>query len=135
MPARHKVASALVALAFAVCIPTVARADVSGNWQIVGHIELPNGNVFQSSPVCKFKQDGVAISGQCKGPNSAGTAKGTLTGDKVVFQMYTHAITPYGFNGTSYFSGVIGPDGVMRGTYTTSETEGYSGAWTGTPIK
>jgi len=133
MSARHKLAIVLAAFAFA-CVPNVAKGDVSGNWQIVGHIQYPDG-IFQSSPVCKFKQDGVAISGQCQGPNSKRTVKGTVTGSKVVFQMYTHAITPLGFDGTSYFSGVIGSDGVIRGTYTTSATEGYSGDWTGRPIK
>jgi hypothetical protein len=133
--ALTKLVVALAVVVCAIALPGVARAaDFSGNWQVTGHMAAPDGTLFQLSPVCKFHQDGDDLTGECKGPNAEGPIKGTIDGNKVVWHWSHTATTPVGVSGTTYFHGIRGDDGVIRGTYTTDYAPG-TGDWTGTQIK
>ncbi|HXW76081.1 MAG TPA: hypothetical protein VEJ20_01590, partial [Candidatus Eremiobacteraceae bacterium] len=73
--------------------------------------------------------------GECKGPNGEGPAAGKVFGDKIIWHYDHTATTPLGQDGVATFTGILGSDGVIRGTYGDSTVPGYSGAWTGTPVK
>jgi hypothetical protein len=127
-------AGAVLACAFAA--PTIARAaDFSGNWSVAGHMSMPGGGWAQVSPVCKFQQSGGAISGYCKGPNGEGPAAGKEFGAKIVWHWDVTATTSLGRSGVVSFSGILGSDGIIRGTWITTAFPGYTGDYTGTPVK
>jgi hypothetical protein len=132
---RFGFACALLAGAALLAFPgTASAADFSGNWSIAGHMTTDVG-VAQVSPVCKFVQAGGAITGECKGPNGEGPAAGKVFGDKIIWHWNHTATTAYGATGVSSFTGILGSDGVIRGTWGSTMAPGYTGDWTGTPVK
>ena len=108
-------ASALAGLAL-LAAPTqpAGAANFSGTWSVSG--TMTNGN--KVSPVCTLRQSGDALSGTCRGPNGVGTATGELNGARILFQWHVARTNAIGMSGVATFHGVLGPDGVIRGTWT-----------------
>jgi hypothetical protein len=74
---------------------TVVLADVSGTWAIQGPID----------PVCTLRQQGNAISGECRGPAAQGPVTGTAQGQAVRFVFSRtgrngQTLPPVAFTGT-----------------------------------
>jgi hypothetical protein len=135
MKAFTKLVVALALSACAIALPGIARAaDFSGNWQVTGHMTAPDGAIAQVAPVCSFHQDGDELKGECKGPNGEGPIEGTVDGRKIVWHWSHTATTSVGVTGTTYFHGIRGDDGVIRGTWTADWVPG-TGDFTGTKIK
>lgn len=106
----------------------VGAADFSGTWVVNGTIGTPA--VAQVSPVCVLKQDGKGIRGSCKGPHGLGPAQGKVDGEKIVWHWDDEATDKSGFTGTSTFSGILGSDGVVNGTWTSTAVPNESGTFT-----
>jgi hypothetical protein len=98
------------AITLAISKVYAADADVSGAWTIEAKCE--RGGAL---PVCFFQQAGTKITGTCKGPNSLGTASGTVKGRSVEFvwdsTAYTRAEGPV----RGEFFGTVNPDGTITG--------------------
>jgi hypothetical protein len=75
-------------------------------------------SIAKVSPVCTLRQSGDALSGTCRGPNGVGTATGELNGARILFQWHVARTNAIGMSGVATFHGVLGPDGVIRGTWT-----------------
>jgi hypothetical protein len=88
-------------------------AGASGRWSISGH----SASGSSVTPVCVITQSGGRISGTCRGPNASGPVAGTVNGATIAFSWRTMATTGVGYTGVVSFRGVLGRDGVVRGTY------------------
>lgn len=119
--------SLLVGCALGLAAPAEAQVvDFSGPWAVSGQIVA--GPVFAAViPVCRFRQVGNQLSGHCRGPNAAGPAFGATNGFTISWQWQLHATTPIGVNGIAAFQGMLGPDNIIRGTWTSSAAPGASG--------
>jgi hypothetical protein len=112
-----------LAFVAAVISPVAASAQVSmsGTWSVSGLIGPSGGiNGVTWSPTCVFQQAGDRLAGTCRGPAGVGPAAGAVSGAVVTFQWQ---YTP----GGPIFSGVAGPDGVIRGSVT---FDGRTGTFT-----
>jgi len=105
------------------------RTDFSGEWRVSGLIEA-NGQAVLAKPTCVFQQAGARLTGTCKGPNSLGTATGTVDGRRLSWRWDATPSTPIGANGVESFDGTLGPDGVVRGATTYSGLPGATGTFT-----
>ncbi len=128
--ARVVLVSALVGFALsAQPSPSAAALNFAGKWSVSGTIV--RGNFFgKVSPVCVFRQSGDALSGTCRGPNGIGSAAGTINANRILFEWHSIATTSIGVTGTEIFHGVLGGDGVIRGTWTFSTLPGAVGTFT-----
>ena len=82
------------------------------------------------SPVCTFQQNGNQLTGTCTGPNSRGSAVGLVNGAGVTFQWQMISTDSIGLSGIASFSGKLGPDSVVRGSWTFSGRPGARGQFT-----
>jgi beta-lactamase regulating signal transducer with metallopeptidase domain len=104
--------------------------DLSGAWDVRGAIRAPGQAVVGTAPTCEFQQAGSRLAGTCKGPNSLGTAAGKVEGGHVSWQWQATSYTPVGLSGLASFDGEIGPDDVVRGTWSFSGAPGLTGEFT-----
>jgi hypothetical protein len=116
--------SALV-FVFLASLPEAAFAEpnISGTWNVSGLIAPGvgrNGDTW--APACVFQQSGTQLAATCKGPAAVGPAAGVVSGSAVTFEWNYTRDGPI-------FSGVIGADGVIRGSVT---FEGRTGTFTAT---
>jgi hypothetical protein len=107
-------------------------SDLTGAWLVKGTMEDHGTPVAQAAPVCEFQQGDRTLSGTCRGPNAAGPASGVVAGTHVSWKWQLSATTAIGATGTAWFQGDVGPDGVMRGTWTLDQLPGLKGDFTGT---
>jgi len=123
-------ATALAVLPLLTASPVDAQvANFSGPWSVNGQIVA--GNLFTSIvPICTFQQVGNQLSGICKGPNSAGPASGAASGPNITWQWQLVPSNPIGLAGTATFQGTLGPDNVVRGSWTFSQIPYSSGPFT-----
>src|SRR5512140_2206894 len=115
--------SSCLAAATLLALPAAAQPqnpDVSGAWQVSGEIAAPTGPL-RAAPLCVFKQAGVQLSGTCEGPRAQGPATGSVAGRRVAWQWRATPKAIVGMNGTASFEGDLGADGVIRGTWTTTQ--------------
>jgi len=111
-------ASALAGFAlFTVPAQPAGAANFSGMWSVSGTMNT-GPTIAKVSPVCTLRQSGNALSGTCRGPNGVGTASGELNGARILFQWHVAATNSIGMSGVATFHGALGPDGVIRGTWT-----------------
>ena len=116
--------------ALAASAPALAGpVDFSGKWSVSGHIVNSRGYVLVS-PVCDFKQTGGQVAGACKGPNGGGDATGLANGAEISFQWRTVPSNAIGLRGVASFNGVLGADGVIRGSWSFSTWPGATGQFT-----
>ena len=117
---RASLAWAVAAMTIFAAAPRPAdAAGASGRWSVSGR------SAYSSvTPVCLITQAGSRISGTCRGPNAAGPVSGTVVGATIAFQWRTTATTRVGVTGMVTFRGVLGRDGVVRGTYTLTGSPG-----------
>src|SRR5450755_930166 len=99
-------------VAVAVAGTPAAAADLASAWQI--RATFRDG--ARAVPLCIFQQVGDVLSGSCKGPNSFGTATGSVRGVHVKFTWHAKAYTSIGMSGDFEFSGVQGPPNIVAGT-------------------
>ena len=119
------IASALLAAA-----PARAQfANFSGSWSVSGQIVMGNGMVTVA-PICSLQQRQAQVTGFCKGPNGAGPATGLVDGPTISWQWQVTATSPTGVPGLVTFQGGLGPDGVIRGSWTHSRVRGAAGPFT-----
>ena len=125
--ARLTVAGALFGAALALAAPASAQmADFTGTWSFSG--QMMQGTLLLTvAPVCSLQQTGNQVAGTCKGPNAAGPATGLASGTNLSLQWMGTATDPLGRTGISVFQGTLGPDNVIRGSWTTSTMPGASG--------
>ncbi|HLJ83612.1 MAG TPA: hypothetical protein VKT51_05510 [Candidatus Eremiobacteraceae bacterium] len=121
-------ASALSGLAILISANAAAAANFAGTWAVSGTIGNPV--IALATPNCTFKQDGDTISGACEGPGSKGTADGVVDGTTIVWHWHAVAKTKTGLSGEAVFTGVMGTDGSISGTWTHSAVTGMSGKFT-----
>ena len=110
--------------------PAYAQAvvDFSGPWAVGGQIVA--GPAFtQVTPICRFKQVANQLSGSCQGLNSGGPASGATNGPMISWQWQAQPLTPVGLGGVASFQGTLGPDNVIRGTWTFTAVPGASGSF------
>ena len=121
---------ALAAPLIIACAPALAAgADFSGEWSVSG--QIVGGNLMTiASPVCTFQQNGNQLTGTCTGPNSRGSAVGLVNGAGVTFQWQMISTDSIGLSGIASFSGKLGPDSVVRGSWTFSGRPGARGQFT-----
>jgi hypothetical protein len=123
-------------IALALIISSSASADetdFSGSWSVSGRIIT--GNLLTwVSPVCVFQQTSDQLTGNCKGPNGAGSATGATDGSDISFQWHMVATNAIGLNGLSTFRGTLGRDNVIRGSWTFSRLPNSSGTFTAQKI-
>jgi hypothetical protein len=101
----------------------------SGPWAVNG--QLVAGPVFAAvMPVCQFTQVANKLSGTCQGPNAGGPATGAANGPMISFQWQIVPMTPLATPGIASFQGTLGPDNLIRGTWTSSNAPGASGPFT-----
>ena len=123
--------AALVGAGALAAMPLAAAArDFSGSWHLSGTIQDNGRLVFTATPVCVFQQAGPKLTGTCKGPNSMGPAAGVVDGATISFQSDVTPISSIGATGALQCSGVLGPDGVIRGQMRFSGLPGLVGAFT-----
>ncbi len=123
-------ALALAASLFLVCAPASADSvDFSGKWSVSGHMISANMYTLVR-PVCDFQQSGDQLAGACTGPNGAGSAVGLTNGREVTWQWHIVPTNNIGIAGISSFNGRLGPDNVVRGSWTFSGRPGVSGQFT-----
>lgn len=106
------------------------NVDLSGAWEIRGSMRVAGQALLRTAPSCEFQQAGARLVGTCKGPNSLGTAAGTVDGAHVSWQWQAASYTPAGRSGLASFDGEAGPDNVIRGTWSFSEAPGLKGQFT-----
>jgi hypothetical protein len=99
-------------VAFGIAARPAAAEDGATTWQIRATFSDGGGAV----PLCIFQQVGDLLSGTCKGPNSFGTATGSVRGVHVKFTWHAKAYTAIGVSGDIRFSGIQNPPGIVRGT-------------------
>jgi hypothetical protein len=121
---------ALAAPLFFACAPALAAdPDFSGKWSVSG--QIVGGNLMTIvSPVCTFQQNGSQLTGTCTGPNGTGSAVGLVNGAGVTFEWQMIPTDSIGLSGVSSFNGKLGPDNVVRGSWTFSGRPGASGQFT-----
>jgi hypothetical protein len=110
--------------------PSREGNDLSGTWVVSAMIESNGQMAATATPVCTFQQAGARITGTCEGPNALGPASGAVTGDKVAWKWVANAYTAQGTSMTVSFHGMLGHDGVVRGTVTASGLRGLVGHFT-----
>ena len=115
-------------------------ADVSGAWQVTGAINA-GAAVASATPVCTFtlqqggtlqrggKQTGAPFAGACEGPHARGPVTGTVAGRHITWQWRASPRTLVGMDGVSIFTGDLGADNVIHGTWTASQLPGASGTF------
>jgi hypothetical protein len=131
---RVPFAFAIIVFALLVCAPRAAdAANFAGTWAVSGTMGDPV--FFHASPICVFKQDGDKLSGSCKGPNGLGSAEGAVDDKKIVWHWYHIATNSVGVDGTATFRGVLGDDGVIRGTLTDTYAPDAGGPFTAQKVK
>ncbi len=114
-------AGAVVACALALVFPIIAEAvTFAGTWAVSGRL----GATGSVSPVCVFRQSGIAVSGTCKGPNGTGSALGAVRGAAIEWQWHVVRTDPQGYSGIVTFRGTLGSDGVIRGTWAFAGVDG-----------
>jgi hypothetical protein len=107
-------------------------ADLSGVWQIIGHIDDGGAPRAQASPVCEFKQGDRTLTGHCKGPHAEGPASGVIAGRHVSWKWQASATSLIGVSSAAWFQGDVGADGVIRGTWSLEQLPGLKGEFTQT---
>jgi hypothetical protein len=122
------VASAFAALGILLSQNSAAAANFAGTWAISGTIGDPV--IAIATPNCTFKQDGDTISGTCEGPGAKGSADGAVDGSTIVWHWHMVAKTTSGLAGEATFTGVMGSDGDVSGTWTHSAVTGVTGKFT-----
>jgi hypothetical protein len=115
---------ALMALAPA----AASAATFAGTWSVAGTIGNPV--VAKATPVCKLAQSGSKLAGTCRGPNGAGAAAGAVSGRAITLTWRVVATNAIGSSGIITYKGVLGNDGVIRGTWTFSTARGLVGTFT-----
>jgi hypothetical protein len=116
---------------FTVPAQPVGAANFSGTWSVSGTMTSAT-SIAKVSPVCTLRQSGDALSGTCRGPNGVGAATGELNGARILFQWHVARTNSIGMSGVATFHGALGPDGVIRGTWTFS---GFPATGTFTAIR
>jgi hypothetical protein len=81
-------------------------------------------------PVCDFQQNGDQLTGARTGPNDAGSAVGLAVGGSETWQWRMVPTNNIGVAGISSFNGQLGPDHVVRGSWTFTGRPGVSGQFT-----
>jgi hypothetical protein len=100
--------------------------DFSGPWAVSGQIAA--GPAFLAAmPVCQFTQVANQLNGNCQGPNAGGPASGATNGPTISWQWQAQPLTPIGVGGVASFQGTLGPDNIIRGTWTSTAMPGASG--------
>ena len=113
-------------VAVGIAATSAVAEDQASSWQIKA--TFTDG--ASASPLCIFQQAGDALSGSCKGPNSFGTADGSVRGTHVKFTWHAKAYTDVGMSGDFEFSGVQDPPGTVTGT--AIDSQGASGQFVAT---
>ena len=103
-------------------------ADLSGAWQVTGEIRA-GGTLVKATPLCSFRQAGAQLAGACDGPRAQGPARGAVAGSHVSWRWRGTPKTLVGVAGTASFEGDLGADGVIRGTWTTTQLGGEKGTF------
>ncbi len=130
MIGRRFATGAMVAAALGLCAEARAEsANFSGPWAVSGQIFLGN-MVTIASPICTFRQLNNRLAGICRGPNGTGAASGLSDGLEISWQWRIVPTTPIGVAGVASFNGHLGPDNVIRGSWTISPWPGVSGQFT-----
>jgi hypothetical protein len=125
------IAGAVMALAFAG--PMVANASSTATWAIAASIHAPGGFEYVN-PVCTFVSHGDAFKGSCAGASNAGPASGSTDGPRVIFRWWHTPKNPKGWKGISTFKGVLGHDGIIRGTWIDTSMGHWVGDWSAKKI-
>ena len=105
-------------------------SNVSGTWSLVGRISDAK-HVVQAAPVCRFRQTGEKLDGDCEGPGSRGTATGTIVGEQVAWRWDHAGYRPQGLKGESSFRGTLHANRVITGAWSYSGLPGATGTFTG----
>jgi hypothetical protein len=121
-------ASAIIGIGILLSPSVAAAANFAGSWAISGTIGNPV--IATATPNCTFQQNGVTISGSCEGPGSKGPVDGVVDGSTIVWHWHMVAKTSTGFGGVATFTGALGPDGNISGTWTHSAVTGVTGTFT-----
>jgi hypothetical protein len=123
---QRRLQAALAGVTALALLPVAASAaSYAGTWSVSATMSSAH-----ASPVCKFAQSGNALSGTCKGPDGAGSASGVVSGREVSFTWHVVRTNAIGATGAASFRGVLGNDGVIRGTWTFTAAPGQSGTFT-----
>jgi hypothetical protein len=131
MNALAKLRYGSVLLGFGLCLatPMAANASIfSGTWSVSGTLGNPVAGTV--APVCKFVTSGSRIAGTCRGPNGVGNASGEFNGRAITFAWRHVATTSLGYTAIATFKGILGGDGVIRGTWRSSATPALLGRFT-----
>ncbi|HEY4032237.1 MAG TPA: M56 family metallopeptidase [Caulobacteraceae bacterium] len=107
------------------------EANLAGTWSFSGDISTPAGRAAGAKPQCTFTQAGERLTGQCRGPNSAGPVTGAIKGRHVSWRWRFRPYTKAGLGGVSAFDGEIEPDKAMHGTWSYSGLPGATGRFSG----
>jgi len=118
----------LTALAPLAAAAQAQAPDLSGAWQITGEINA-GAATAKAAPLCTLKQTGAQLSGGCEGPRAKGTATGLISGRHVAWQWHATSKAIIGVSGLTSFDGDLGADGVIRGTWTTTQLPGAKGTF------
>jgi hypothetical protein len=119
--AKSGYALALVALSLVVCVPGTARADdFSGAWTVSGKATMGN-MVMTIAPVCTFTQSNGTLGGNCNGPSYAGSVTGAVDGKNITWTWAGISKSDSNVRAVAKFKGTLGPDGVIHGTWTSSQ--------------
>jgi hypothetical protein len=105
-----------------------ARADSTAVWAVSGLIRAPHGDETVK-PVCKFVSHGDAFKGTCTGTSNVGPAVGSTSGRDVMFRWSHRPHDADGWIGVATFKGVLGSDGVVRGTWIDTSFPHWVGTW------
>jgi hypothetical protein len=121
--------SLLVGCILVVSAPAGAQVvDFSGPWAVNGQIVV--GPVFTAIlPICRFTQVANQLSGSCQGVSLGGPASGASNGPMISWQWQAQALNPLGVGGIASFQGTLGPDNIIRGTWTSTAVPGASGTF------
>ena len=111
---RRLLGGAVAACTLVLLSTLIAEAvTFAGTWAVSGRL----GATGSVSPVCVFRQSGIALSGTCKGPNGIGSALGAVRGAAIEWQWHVTRTDPQGYSGIVTFRGTLGADGVIRGSW------------------
>jgi hypothetical protein len=117
-------------LALITALPAQAQTpSFTGTWSVSG--QMVAGKFLATvAPVCTLQQAGSQVTGTCKGPNGIGPATGMASGANISWEWMITPTTPIAMSAIATFKGTLGPDGVVRGTWTNSNLPNASGPFT-----
>ena len=121
-------ASAVPVLVVPVLAPSALaeEAGYSGRWLFSGLI-TGSRIAMSFAQICDLTQTGTQLAGPCHGPNATCSAVGVVNGGQVDLTCRITVPNNPSLDGVITFHGNLAPDGIVRGSWSSSRAAGTQG--------